>query len=77
MKIEVGKDNKVIIRFPYDQELIKRIKTNLAKIENPLDRMIDEGERSMSLSKGMYMCNTADLNDLGEMPYQKILEAHK
>lgn len=27
MKIEFGKDNKVIIRVPYDQELIRKIKT--------------------------------------------------
>jgi integrase/recombinase XerD len=27
VKIEFGKDNKVIIRVPYDQELIKKIKT--------------------------------------------------
>jgi len=27
VKIEFGGNNKVIIRFPYDQELIRKIKT--------------------------------------------------
>jgi integrase/recombinase XerD len=35
VKIEVGKDNKVIIRVPYDQELIKKIKTISGRIWNP------------------------------------------
>jgi len=35
VKIKVGKDNKVIIRVPYDQELIKKIKTISGRKWNP------------------------------------------
>ena len=35
VKIEFGKDNKVIIRVPYDQELIKKIKTISGRKWNP------------------------------------------
>ncbi len=51
VKVEFERDNKVIIRVPYDLKSSKTIeiythvsKASLAKIETPLDRLMNEEE---------------------------------
>ncbi len=62
VKIELGKDKKIIIRVPYDQELINKIETIPGRRWNPKGKLLQsEGGRNMTSPRVMYIRNTADI----------------